>query len=94
MTLRPESTDRALRWLVRVIGAAVVALVLSSIVARVGEPTWLAIEIGTLQRFLGAVTVGLATVLAGANMWLADHPLHEYWVVVMLSAMVGVVYAL
>lgn len=94
MTPRPEATDRALCWLVRVIGAAVVALLLSSIVARVGEPAWLPIEIGSLQRFLGGVTVGLATVLAGANLWLADHPLHEYWVVVVLSAMVGVVYAL
>ena len=94
MPPRPEAADRALRWLAGAIGAGVLALLLSSVVARVADPAWLPIEVDRLQRFLGGVTIGVATVLAGANMWLADHPLFEYWVVVALGGTMGVIYAL
>ena len=46
----------------------------------------------TFHRAMGFAVLGLSLVLAVANRMLSEHPFSEYWVVVVLGGLTGVLY--
>ena len=67
------------------------SLVLSSALGYVADPGS-TLPIGIMQFYTGWVLVGLSIMLAVLNLLLTSHPFYEYWLVIMLGSVVGLVY--
>ena len=45
-----------------------------------------------LRLYIGGVLIFLSLLLAGSNLVLTKHPLHEYWLIVIIGSTIGVCY--
>lgn len=67
------------------------SLVLSSALGYVVDlGSILPIEV--LQFYTALVLIGLSIILAVLNLLLTSHPFYEYWLVIMLGSVVGLIY--
>ncbi len=50
------------------------------------------IPIELLQSYTGLALIGLSIILAILNLLLTSHPFYEYWLVIMIGSIVGLIY--
>lgn len=50
------------------------------------------LPIEIVQSYTGFALIGLSIILAILNLLLTRHPFYEYWLVIMIGSMVGVIY--
>lgn len=90
MITRRRLADRVLAVLAGAVVLVVVALVASSVLVRVIDTD--GSTVASFQRATALALLALSLALAVAYRILAEHPLYEYWAVVLVGALVGVVY--